>query len=153
MSSARKWKLGSGDRPFRQYTMAEPEQLGRAADGIGGDCASFLNELLLLDQAAKILLVHQPACKRFNTALQLQQGEFRRHQFEYHGTVFDLGAQPRDSGCENAAVISTHRPGRDDRRRAFPLTDRLRDPNRLVERLLALQHQLLVPFALVEAKR
>ena len=52
--------------------------------GVGGDCASFLNELLLLDQAAKILLVHQPACKRLNTALQLQQGEFRRHQFEHH---------------------------------------------------------------------
>src|SRR3954470_6492393 len=76
MSSARKRELGSDNRPFRQHAMAEPEQLGRTADGVGGDCASFLNELLLLDQAAKILLVDQPACKRLNTALQLQQGEF-----------------------------------------------------------------------------
>ena len=113
MSSARKRELGSDNRPFRQHAMAEPEQLGGAADGIGGDCASFLNELLLLDQAAKVLLVHQPACKRFNTALQLQQGEFRRHQFEYHGTVFDLGAQPRDPGRENAAVISSSSAGRE----------------------------------------
>ena len=66
-------------RPFRQHAVAEAEQLGRAADGLSGDCASLLNELLLLDQAAKILLVHQSACKRFNIALQLQQGEFRRH--------------------------------------------------------------------------
>src|SRR3954447_2706243 len=110
MSSARKRELGSDNRPFRQYAMAEPEQLGGAADGVGGDCASFLNELLLLDQAAKILLVDQPACERLNTALQLQQGEFRRHQFEYHGAIFDLGAQPRDAGGENATVISAHRP-------------------------------------------
>src|SRR5215467_5592829 len=106
MSSTRKRELGSCDCPFRQYAVAEAEQLGGAADGVGGDCASFLNELLLLDQASKILLVHQPACKRLNTALQLQQGEFRRHQFEHDGAVFDLGAQPRDPGGENAAVIS-----------------------------------------------
>ena len=92
MSSARKRELGSGDRPFRQHGVTEPEKFGGAADGIGSDCASFLNELLLLNQPAKILFVHQPACKRLNAALQLQQGEFRRHQFEHHRTVFDLGA-------------------------------------------------------------
>ena len=113
MSSARKRELGSDNRPFRQHGMAETKQLGRAANGVGGDCASFLNELLLLDQAAKVLLVHQPAWKRLNAALQLQQGEFRRHQFEHHGAVFDLGAQPCDPGSENAAVISTSSAGRE----------------------------------------
>jgi hypothetical protein len=68
--------------------------------------------LLLFHQATKILLVDQAACKRFNTALQLQQGEFRRHQLEHHRAVFDLGAQPRDSRCENAAMICViGRPG------------------------------------------
>ncbi len=113
MSSARKRELGSGDRPFRQHAVAKPEQFGGAADRVGGDCASFLNELLLLDEAAKILLVDQPACKRLNTALQLQQGEFRRHQFEYHGAVFDFRAQPRDAGRENAAVVARSSAGRE----------------------------------------
>ena len=58
MSSARKRELGSDNRSFCQHAMAEPEQLGGAADGLGGDCASFLNELLLLDQAAKVLFVN-----------------------------------------------------------------------------------------------
>ncbi len=89
--------------------VAEAEQLGRPPDGIGGHCASFFNEFLLLDQPAEVLLVDQPACERLNTALQLQQGEFGRHQLEYHRTVFDLGAQPRDAGRENAAMIRRHR--------------------------------------------
>ena len=88
--------------------MAEPEQLGGPSDRLSGDCASFLNELLRFHQAAEVLLVDQPACKRLNTALQLQQGEIGRHQFEHHRTIFDLGAQPRDAGGENAAVVTGH---------------------------------------------
>ena len=79
MSSARKRKFRAGDGPFGQDGMAEAEQLGRPSDGIGGHCASLFNEFLLLDQAAKILLMNEAPCERFNTVLQLQEGELRRH--------------------------------------------------------------------------
>src|SRR5258708_19655427 len=57
-------------------------------------------------------LVEQAACKRLNTALQLQQGELRRHQFEHDRAIFDLGAQSCDSGCENAAMIGDRKSTR-----------------------------------------
>jgi hypothetical protein len=85
--------------------------------------------------------------------LQLQQGEFRRHQFENHGTVFDLGAQPRDSGCENAAVIAGHGPAGNDGRGICPVTHGFRNQAGLVQQFIALQYQFLVPFALIEAER
>ena len=38
-------------------------------------------------------------------ALELQQGEFRRHQLEHHRAIFEFGAQPCDRGRENPSVI------------------------------------------------
>ena len=66
-SSARKRKFGSGDRPLGQHRVAETEEFGRPPAGVGGDCAGFLNEFLLLDQAAEVLLVERaglPALQR-----------------------------------------------------------------------------------------
>ena len=46
---------------------------------------------------------------RLHGALQLREGELARHQLEYDRTVFELGAQPRDGGGEDTAVIEAHR--------------------------------------------
>ena len=85
--------------------MAEAKQLGGPPDRICGHCAGFLDQVLLLDQAAEILLVQPATGQRLDAALQLQQGEGRRHQFEHDRPIFDLGAQPRDAGGEDAAMI------------------------------------------------
>lgn len=132
--------------------MAEAEQLGRPSDGVGGHCASLFNEFLLLDEPAEVLLVDQPACERFNTALQLQQGELGRHQLEYHRAVFDLGAQPRDPGCEDAAMIRRHRLARHDWRLAVMRASGFRDQQRLVQQFVALQHKFFVPVAVIETE-
>ena len=44
----------------------------------------------------------------YSTALQLQQGERSRHQFEHHRAILDLGAQPGDAGGENAPMVARH---------------------------------------------
>ena len=154
MSRARERKFGSDDRAFGRERRGGS---GRAWPGgrpsPGCDLASFLNELLLLDQAAEILLVQQPPGKRLDAALQLQQREGLRHQFEDHGMVFDLGAQPGDAGRENAAVIDDHGLARARRRGELaPVAPRLRDQPGLVEQLIALQDQFLVPAPPVEAE-
>ena len=133
--------------------MAELEQLSGPPDCLSGDCASFLNELLLFHQAAEVLLVDQAACKRLNTALQLQQGELRRHQLEHDRTVFDLGAKPGDPGREDAAMIGGHRPARNDGRRAAAVARGFRDQRGLVEQFVALQDQFLIPLAVIKTKR
>src|SRR5262249_8964490 len=60
------------------------------------------------NQAAEVLLVQVAPRDRLHRALQLGEGELARHQLEYDGTVFELGAQPRDRGGEDAAVIEAH---------------------------------------------
>src|ERR1700732_2886675 len=62
-----------------------------------------------LNQAAEVLLVQVAPRDRLHGALQLGEGELARHQLEYDRTVFELGAQPRDGGGEDAAVIEAHR--------------------------------------------
>ncbi len=84
-------KFGSGDGAFRKDGTAEAEEFCRTSAGVLAGFASFLDEFLLLDQAAEIRLVHLPSRQRLNTALQLQQRECVRHQFKYDRMVFDLG--------------------------------------------------------------
>ena len=62
-----------------------------------------------LDQAAEVLLVQAASGDRLDGALQFGEREFARHQLEHHRAVFQLGAQPRDRGREDAAVIEPHR--------------------------------------------
>ena len=74
----------------------------------------------------------------------------RGHQLEHHRAVFQLGAQPRDRGGEDAAMVEAHRlaerraSGARERRFAA-VAPRLLDQARLVEQLVAVEHLLLVP--------
>src|SRR4030081_3245953 len=80
--------------------------------GRGADLAGFLDEPLLLDETAKILLVQPDPGQRLDRALQLQKRKGGRHQFEPDRPVFDLAAQPAERGGEDAAVVERHRsPG------------------------------------------
>jgi hypothetical protein len=67
----------------------------------------------------KVLLVHEAAGDRLDGVLQFRQGELGRHQLEHHGAVLELGAQPRDGGRQNAAVIEAHRLAEDRQLVAF----------------------------------
>ena len=70
---------------------AETEQFGRPSACILAGFAGFLDEFLLLDQAAEILFVNEPPGQSFDAALQLQQRECFGHQFEHHRMIFDFG--------------------------------------------------------------
>ena len=102
-------QLAARDRPLRHHVAAEAEQLGRAATGLRGDFPGLLHEVLLLDQPAEVLLVQAPSGQRLHRVLQLEQREAGRHQFKHHRAVFDLGAQTRDPGGEDAAMVVSHR--------------------------------------------
>src|SRR5262249_21040960 len=108
-----------------------------------------------LNQAAEVLLVQVAPRDRLHGALQLGQGELARHQLEYDRTVFELGAQPRDGGGEDAAVIEAHRLAQP--RHGLPrprglagLAARLLDQAGLVEELVAVERLLFVPRAAAE---
>src|SRR5215831_441383 len=110
---------------------------------------------LLHDLAAEVLLVQVAPRDSLHGALQLGEGELARHQLEYDRTVFELGAQPRDRGGEDAAVIEAHRlsqPRRGlSRQRGFAaVAARFLDQAGLVEELVAVEHLLFVPRAAAE---
>jgi len=101
--------------------------------------------------------VQAPAGDRFDGALQFGQREFTRHQFEHHRAIFELGAQPRDRGREDAAVVEPHRLAQ--RRQAFPrqrgfasVAARFLDQPGLVEQFIAVEHALFVPRAAAGAE-
>src|SRR5499426_483766 len=134
---------------------AEAEQRRRPPPGRGRGFAGRLDQGRGFNQAAEILLVQVAPRDRLHGALQLGEGEFARHQLEYDGTVFELGAQPRDRGGEDAAVIEAHRlaqPGRGlPRQRGFAAVAAcLLDQAGLVDELVAVEHLLLVPRAAAE---
>ncbi len=98
-----------------------------------------------------------PPGDRFDGALQIGEGELARHQLEHHGAIFQLGAQSRDRGRKDAAVIESHglaqrRHARAPERGAAAVTSRLLDQARLVEELVAVEHLLLVPRAATGAE-
>ena len=101
----------------------------------------------------KFCLCNQPPGERLDAALQLQQREGIRHQFEDDRMVFDLGPQPGNSRRENAAMIEDHAVARHRRRagirRAAP---RLGDQPRLEQQFVALQNKFFVPRPAVEAE-
>src|SRR5262249_3157411 len=111
-SRARQRQLASDYGSLQDDLAAEAEELCRPAAGLVQHLARFLDERLLLDQAAKVLLVQLSTCKSLDGTLQLQQRERRRHQLENDRAVFDLGAQPRDAGGKDAAgVLGPSLPG------------------------------------------
>src|SRR5262249_55450557 len=134
---------------------AEAEQRRRPPPGRGRGLAGRLDQGRGFNQAAEILLVQVAPRDRLHRALQLGEGELARHQLEYDGTVFELGAQPRDRGGEDAAVIEAHglaQPGHGlPRHRGFAaVAARFLGQAGLVDELVAVEHLLLVPWAAAE---
>ncbi len=86
--------------------------------------------------------MQRPARQSFDGALQLQQGEGRWHQLEDHRPVFDLGSQPRDPGSQDAAMVVAHRHARHG---VGDRPARLGNQPGLMQQLIALQHEVLVP--------
>src|SRR5262249_14160692 len=134
---------------------AEAKQRRRPPPGRGRGFAGRLDQGRGFNQAAEILLVQVAPRDRLHGALQFGEGELARHQLEYDGTVFELGAQPRDRGGEDAAVIEAHglaQPGHGlPRQRGFAaVAARFLDQAGLVDELVAVEHLLLVPWAAAE---
>src|SRR5258705_13967627 len=70
-------QLGPGSGALGDDAAAEAEELGRATAGRRGDTAGLLDETLLVDETAEILLVETPPGERLDGALKLEQGEAR----------------------------------------------------------------------------
>src|SRR5947207_1980283 len=98
-----------------------------------------------------------PPGNRLDGALQLGQRELARHQLEHDRAVFELGAQARDRGREDAPVVEAHgfaerREGLARERRLTAVAARLLDETGVVEELVAIEHLLLVPGGAAGAK-
>ena len=89
--------------------------------------------------------VPNPVASGFNGALQLPQREVGRHQLEHDGTILDLGTQAGDRGGENAAMVVAHRLARHGIGDGPARLSCFGHQRRLVEQLVALQGELLVP--------
>src|SRR6266478_2204572 len=142
-------------RALLHHLAAEAEQRRRPPPGRGRGLAGRLDQGRRLNQAAEVLLVQVAPRNRLHGALQLREGELARHQLEYDRTIFELGAQPRDGGGEDAAVIEAHRlaqPGHGlPRQRGFAaVAARFLDQAGLVEELVAVERLLFVPRAAAE---
>src|SRR5206468_1982 len=87
---------------------AEAHEPRRPAAGRGADLAGFLDETLLLDEPAEILLVQPDTGECLDGSLQLQEREGWRHELEYDRPVFDLAAQAAERRRQDAAVVERH---------------------------------------------
>src|SRR6516162_611073 len=142
-------------RALLHHLAAEAEQRRRPPPGRGRGLAGRLDQGRRLNQAAEVLLVQVAPRDRLHGALQLREGELARHQLEYDRTVFELGAQPRDGGGEDAAVIEAHRlsqPGHGlpCQRGLAAVAARFLHQAGLVEEFVAVERLLLVPRAAAE---
>ena len=152
---ARTRRPGAG--PLLQHLAAEAKQRGRPPAGLCRHHAGWFDQGAGFHQPAEILLVQMPPRDRFHGALQFSECEFGRQKFKHHRAVFQLGAQPRDRGGENAPVVEAHgyaeagdRLARQCRRAA--VAPRLLDQSGLVEQLVAVEHALLVPMRALGAE-
>src|SRR5215467_1460317 len=115
-----------------------------------------LDQSTALHEAAEILLVQMRTEDGLHRLLQLKQGEHLRHQLEDDGLAFQAAAQLTDGACEHARMVAEHWMGepwhqpphrsRLDRLSAVPCQ------TRLAQKLVALEHLLLVPRRPVAAK-
>src|SRR6516164_4996975 len=83
----------TGGGAFPQDLPPEMEQFSRAAPGRRRELAGALDQALILDQTAEILLVELDAGNGLHGSLQIKQREASRHQFEYDRAVLHLAAQ------------------------------------------------------------
>src|SRR5215217_8921567 len=97
----------TGCAAFRQYLAAETKQRRGSAAGCGGHVAGRFEERSGLDQPAEVLLVQAPSGDRFHSTLESGQRELSLHQLEYHRAIFQLSAQPRDRGRQDAPMIES----------------------------------------------
>src|SRR5262245_49793923 len=84
---------------------AETVKPRRATAGLGRNIASRLDDAALLDQSSEILLVQQSSGNGLDGLLQVVKSEFGWKQFEHHGSVFQLAAQPSHGSGQDAAVV------------------------------------------------
>src|SRR5579864_5245027 len=129
----------------------ETHELGGPPAAFRRDLPGFLDQALLLDEAAEILLMELEAGEGLDRALQPQEREAFRHQLEDDRAIFDLGPQPCDRGREDAAMIMHHRLACDGIGDS-PALPALGYQLRLVKQLVTLQDQLLVPVPVGKGK-
>ncbi len=108
MSSPRNRQFGSGNRSLGKDLAAEPQQFRWTPAGIWRGFPGFLDEFLLFDQAAEILLVEEPSRQGLDAPLQLQKRKGFRHQFKHHRMIFNFSPEPRYASGEDPAVIENH---------------------------------------------
>ncbi|ENN85225.1 hypothetical protein RHSP_55066 [Rhizobium freirei PRF 81] len=92
MSIAGEWQFRSGEFAFFENRAAEAEEFGGPATGLALGAAGLLDQLLLFDQPAEILLMQSEPRQGLHVFLQLQKREILRHEFEDDGAIFDLGS-------------------------------------------------------------
>ena len=85
------------------------EEFGRTPAGAGVDLPGAFDQAGAVEQPAEILLVQLKPGDRLDHALQVQQREVLRRQFEDDGAIFYLGAQASDRRRQDAPVIRRHR--------------------------------------------
>src|SRR5579863_9854317 len=107
-SSPSSTKSNPRSRAFTKDFLAKTKLFGGPAARRPGHSAGTLDKSLRFDKPAEILLVKTYAGDCFHGALQFQQGEFRRHRFEYDRSVFHLAPQPAHCSGEDAPVIKHH---------------------------------------------
>src|SRR5436190_11431620 len=99
----------AGRGALEQHLAAEAHEPRRPAAGRGADLAGFLDQTQLLDEPTEILLVQPDTGERLDGALQLQEREGWRHQFEHDRPVLDLAAQAAERRRQDAAMVERHR--------------------------------------------
>src|SRR5258708_229030 len=97
--------LQSRRRALLQHLAPEAEERRGPAALLLRGVAGRLDQGAVFAQPAEVLLMQVAARDRFDGPLQFGQRELRRHQLEDDRAVFELGAEPRDGGREDAAMV------------------------------------------------
>src|SRR5690606_26068972 len=90
--AARGRDVNAADRAFAQRFAPRAEKLSRAPACATVELPCAFDEPGAIEQAAEVLFVQGEAGNGFDDALQMQQRELLRRQFEHDGAIFDLGA-------------------------------------------------------------
>src|SRR5215212_5675783 len=77
-------------RPLQQNLAPKAHQPGRSPARLCRALARFLHQALCFDETTKVLLMQANAREGFHRALELQEREGGRHEFEHHGPILNL---------------------------------------------------------------
>src|SRR3546814_3949450 len=86
-----------GRRPLERHLLSKAHELGRPAAGIHRHFAGFLDQPLLSDQAAEVLLMERDARQRLGRLLQFRKRESGRHEFRSEEHTSELQSLMRIS--------------------------------------------------------